>query len=246
MSIIVTSVTLVGCSRRRPELLVFAASSTTDAVREIAHDFEPICGCVVRISVGSSSDLARQIIAGAPADLFLSADRAKVDALEQQGMSRREDRFDLLSNSLCVITSSTSSRNMSSAEGLMSFGKIALPDHGAVPLGIYAKTWLETKRLWESVLPHVVTTLDARATVAAVENGSADVGIVYQSDALSAKSARVIYRVPHAELPDIVYPLVRTTHSQSNNARVFFQFLRGPGARKTFIRFGFTPLFDDR
>src|SRR3989442_14067205 len=129
------------------EILVFAAASTTNALTEIGKAFSRETGNPVKFSFGSSSMLARQIVSGAPADMFLSADEAKMDDLVKAGFVRHEDVRKLLSNQLVVAVPVDSSTSMRSAADLLQFEVIVTGDPASVPIGVYARKWLESEHL---------------------------------------------------------------------------------------------------
>ncbi len=177
---------------RGPEtggLLVFAAASLTESMQELGKQFEKQAGTKVEFSFGGSNDLARQIQAGAPADVFFSADAARMDQVEKAGLVKAADRVDLLSNVLVVVVPSSSTASVKTPQDLVALPKIALADPAAVPAGVYAKQWLEGLGLWAQIQPKVVPTLDVRAALAAVESEGAPAGIVYRTDAAIAKKA---------------------------------------------------------
>lgn len=219
------SIAALGCARRPSSLLIFAAASTTAALTEVGRRYR----VMPRFSFASSGDLARQIEAGAPADLFLSADVARVDRLERLGHVR--SRRDLLKNRLVVITSKEST--LSTAGELARVKRLALGDPSTVPAGAYAKEWLEGAALWAAVAPRVVPTLDVRAALAAVEAGAADAAIVYRTDV----NDRVRVAFEPLEQPKIVYPLAVLTRAASD-AEAFAAHAAGEG-RAIFDRHGF-------
>lgn len=220
------------------ELLVFAAASTADALSELGAAFEADTGVKVRISAGASSDLARQIIAGAPADLFLSADLAQMDRLIQANRVTPESVRKLLSNQLVIIARSEGAAPLRSLDQLD--GKsLALADPEAVPAGVYARKWLESKGRWNALRDRVVPTLDVRAALTAVATGSARFGIVYATDAASSKKVEVVYRVPISEGPPIIYPVAKLLRSKKEMALRFLQSLSSLRAEKIFVRYGF-------
>jgi molybdate transport system substrate-binding protein len=218
---------------------VFAAASLADALREIGAGFEARTGDRVVLSVGGSNDLARQIRAGAPAEVFVSASAERMDELERAGLVRAGDRVDLLSNRLAVVVPAGSTTSLASAEDLAGVRRLALGDPQAVPAGIYARQWLEKRGLWERVRDRVVPTLDVRAALAAVESGNADAGIVYKTDAAISKRVRVALEVPEAEAPRIVYPAALLATANGPAPRAFFEHLRSAEARAVFERLGF-------
>ena len=218
---------------------MFAAASLADALREIGAGFEARTGDRVVLSVGGSNDLARQIRAGAPAEVFVSASAERMDELERAGLVRAGDRVDLLSNRLAVVVPAGSTTSLASAEDLAGVRRLALGDPQAVPAGIYARQWLEKRGLWERVRDRVVPTLDVRAALAAVESGNADAGIVYKTDAAISKRVRVALEVPEAEAPRIVYPAALLATANGPAPRAFFEHLRSAEARAVFERLGF-------
>jgi molybdate transport system substrate-binding protein len=220
-------------------VVVFAAASLADALGEIGKDFEASTGHHVVLSFGGSNDLARQIRAGAPAEVFVSASSERMDELQRAGLVRPEDREDLLSNRLVVVVPATAAPSSMTAEDLLGVGRLALGDPQAVPAGIYARQWLEKRGLWERVRDRVVPTLDVRAALAAVESGNVEAGIVYRTDAAISKRVRVALEVPPGESPRIVYPAALLTASRGPAARAFYEHLRSPAARDVFARLEF-------
>jgi len=226
----------------REELSVFAAASLADALGEIGKAWQTASGQRALFNFGASSDLSRQIRAGAPADVFFSADAAQMDALEREGLVRAADRTDLLSNTLVVIVPAASAARVSGARDLTAFKTIALADPQAVPAGVYARTWLEGLGLWSQLAPRVVPTLHVRAALAAVESENAEAGIVYRTDAAASTRARIALEVPRAEGPKIVYPVAPLARSTGKRAAAFVAYLRSSEARAVFARRGFLVL----
>src|SRR3984893_6540159 len=163
---------------RAEEILVFAAASLTESMQEIGKAYESKTGTVVRFSFGASSDLARQIKAGAPADVFFSADTAKMDDLEKAGLVRRQDRREVLSTWLAVVVPASSTRKLAGPRDLLGLAHVALADPASVPAGIYAKKWLESLGFWKEIEPRNVPSLDVRAALAAVESEAVPAAVV--------------------------------------------------------------------
>lgn len=224
------------------EVVVFAAASLTDALAEIGRDFEARTGARLVMSFAGSNDLARQIRAGAPADVFVSASVARMDEVERAGLVRAEDRVDLLSNRLVVVVPSGSALALREPGDLVRARRLALGDPEAVPAGIYAREWLERRGLWARLRERVVPTLDVRAVLFAVESRAVDAGIVYRTDVALSKRVRVVFEVPVGEAPRVVYVAGLLASSRSKAARGFFEDLRSPGARAVFERLGFDVL----
>jgi molybdate transport system substrate-binding protein len=228
-------------ARPRPEILVFAAASLTDALGEIGADFEQRHGVRVLFSFAGSNALARQIEAGAPADVFVSANLDRMDELERAGLVDPADRVSLLSNRLAVVVAVASGLVIAGPADLGRARRLALGDPEAVPAGIYARRWLEGLGLWEALRERVVPTLDVRAALAAVESGAAEAGIVYRTDAVPSRRVRVAFEVPASEAPRIVYPAALLASSTAPEARAFLDHLRSAPARAVFARLGFEP-----
>lgn len=230
---------LLSGAARAENVTVFAAASLTDVMKDLGQRFQKQSGHQVDFNFGGSSDLARQIKAGAPADLFFSADTAQMDGLVKEGLVKADASRDVLSNSLVVIVPKDSTATVSRPADLANFKKIGLANPEAVPVGVYTKKYLEGLGLWAKVQPLVVPTLDVRATLAAVAGGSVDVGVVYRTDAPMSKDVKVVYEVPRADGPKIVYPLAPIAASKHDDTASLMTFLTSDEAREAYERFGF-------
>jgi molybdate transport system substrate-binding protein len=226
------------------EISVFAAASLTDALQEAAKGFETASGHRVSFNFGGSNDLARQIRAGAPVDLFFSADLAQMQALERDGRVSPVDRIDVLSNALAVVVPSDSKAKVGSAADLRAFGTIAVANPEAVPAGVYAKQYLQAESAWDAVKDKVVPTLDVRAALAAVEAGHADAGIVYRTDAALSKRVRVAFEVPRERGPKVVYPLSLVQGAKPAAAQLR-DYLVSDAARAVYEKYGFVVILDE-
>jgi molybdate transport system substrate-binding protein len=224
------------------EVVVFAAASLTDALKEVAQGFEKSTGNKVVFNLGGSNDLARQIKAGAPADVFFSADEAQMDGLESAGFVRAQDRVDVLSNVLVAVVPVGSTVRLDGPGDLPSVRRLALADPQAVPAGVYARTWLAAIGLWARLEDKVVPTLNVRAALAAVESENADAGIVYRTDAAISKRVRVAFEVPSGQALAIVYPLAPIVGSTKPATAAFVRHLTSPSARDVYRRHGFVVL----
>ena len=224
------------------ELNVSAAASLTDALQEIKARYEAASGDQILLNLGASSTLARQIEEGAPADLFLSADEAKMDQLEKWGLVLPGTRRSVLSNTLVVVVPSDSPLKIVSAADLAGpkIRVLVLAEPRTVPAGIYAKEYLRKLKLWDKVIGRVVPTENVRAALAAVEQGNADAGIVYKTDAGISRKVRIAYEVPLAGGPRISYPFAVIAGSRNAEAaRRFLAYLESPAALEVFGRYGF-------
>jgi molybdate transport system substrate-binding protein len=224
------------------ELLISAAASLTDALEDVGKLYEAGSGNKLFFNLAASSDLARQIRAGAPADVFFSADAAQMDVLQKAGDVDPAARVMLLSNSLVVVVPSASTLAIASAKDLARVKHLALADPAAVPAGVYAKSWLQGTGAWSLVEARVVPALNVRAALAAVETEGADAGIVYKTDAASSKRVRVALEVPRDQGPKIVYVVAPLRASKKAGAPDFVRFLCTPEAARVFEKFGFVVL----
>jgi molybdate transport system substrate-binding protein len=229
------------------EVSVFAAASLTDALQEIATAYEGQSGDKVLLNLAASSTLARQIQEGAPADLFFSADEAKMDSLEKQGLILKETRKSLLSNTLVIVIPADSNLKIGSAKDLATpkVRALALAEPQSVPAGIYAKEYLRSQKLWSKVIDKIIPTENVRAALSAVESGNVDAGIVYKTDAGISKKVKIAYEVAVAEGPKISYPIAvlagagQAGIKQQAAARKFLAYLESPAALDVFRRYGF-------
>jgi len=227
---------------RADEVDVFAAASLTDALKEIAATYEKGGGDHIVFNFAASNTLEMQIKAGAPADLFFSADEAKMDALETAGLIVKESRKDLLSNTLVIIVPGTSTLTLASTAQLTDpkFAKIALGQPQSVPAGIYAKAYLQKLGLWDQVSARAIPMESVRAALAAVETGNVDAGIVYKTDALHSTKVKIAFEVPAAEGPAIAYPAALVLDAKhAAAAKKFLAYLSEPDSLKTFAKYGF-------
>ena len=226
------------------EIKVFAAISLCESLREIADHYEKAVGDKIIFSLGASSLLARQIEAGATPDIFVSADEAKMDSLQSQGLILKDSRRDLLRNSLVVVVTPGKEHLVKGPADLAhpSVKRIALADPRAVPAGIYGKQYLVKQGLWDRVEKKIVTTLDVRAALAAVVAGNADAAIVYRTDAATTRRVPVAFVVPAKEAPSIIYPVALVAGSKSPQAAGrFLNFLLGAEAQAVFRKHDFVP-----
>lgn len=238
----------LGCGVARltaAELTVFAAASLTDALREIAREYQSQAADRVIFNFAGSSTLARQIEQGAPADLFFSADEAQMNRLQAKGLIVPGSRQDRLSNALVIVVAAENGARVRSPRDLAGpeVQRIALGDPKAVPIGVYARQYLQKLDLWKVIEAKVVPTENVRGALAAVEEGNAQAGIVYKTDALSSKKVAIAYAVPVEQGPPIHYPvaLVRGD-KQAQAAARFIAYLNSPAATRVFERRGFLVL----
>lgn len=219
------------------EVRVMAAASLTDALQEIAGGYK---GDRIVLQLGASNLLARQIEAGAPADLFLSADERTMNELAAKKLIDPKTRVSVLSNTLVILFKRPMHPRQLVDKRIRS---IALAEPSTVPAGIYAKAYLEKIRIWDYVASKVIPTENVRAALAAVDSGNADTAIVYKTDARMAKHVHIAYEVPRADAPPISYPFAVVANAEHRAAALrFLAHLRSKTARAIFLKYGFDVL----
>src|SRR5581483_4023168 len=199
-------------------VLVFDAASLTDVVDELGHEFAQRTHVQVKSSPAASSALAKQIEAGALADVFFSADLEWMDYLEQRKLLRPGSRHEVVHNRLVLIAPAASKVSLRIAPGFdlakaLAGGKLATGDPDSVPVGKYARAALEKLGVWNSVSGQLVRAENVRTALAFVARGEAPLGIVYRTDALAEKRVRIVDLFPEGTHPPIVYPIALTLHA---------------------------------
>lgn len=232
------------CRLSAEEITVFAAASLTNALTEIGAKYQASTGDKLIFNFAASNTLVRQIEAGAPADVFFSADDAQMDVLAKQGLIDPTTRTALLGNSLVIVTAPAGPviANVADLAG-ESVRRISVGNPKAVPAGVYAKTYLEKQGLWNALQPKLIPAESVRAALAVVESGNAEAGIVYKTDAASSRNVKVALEIPAAEGPEIVYPAALVSQSgHAAAAKKFLAHLAGREAGVEFSKLGFTRL----
>jgi molybdate transport system substrate-binding protein len=227
------------------EIRVFAAASLTDSLKQIAAAYHAQTGIRITFNFAASSFLERQISEGASADIFFSADEARMDGLAKQGLILPETRKSLLSNTLVVVVIAESSLTVVSPADLQRqpFKRIALADPQTVPAGIYARKYFEQARLWPALKSKIVPTDNVRAALSAVESGNVEAGVVYKTDAAISKKVKIAYEIPPNEAPRISYPAaILKSAPNPGLAKSFLAHLTSQPAKSVFRKFGFIVL----
>jgi molybdate transport system substrate-binding protein len=190
------------------EILVSAAASLTDVLKEITNGYQAKSKHTLKFNFGPSNGLAWQIEEGAPADLFFSADVPQLDTLDKNGRLEPGTRKNLLSNQLVIIVPADSKLVISSPRDLLKADvkKLALAQPTSVPVGVYSSKYLADEGLWDHVKAKVVPVQDVRATLASVESGNVEAGFVYKTDAAISRKVKIVYEVPIDKGPKITYP----------------------------------------
>lgn len=224
---------------------VYAAASLTDVLKEMSGNYEKQSSDKIVFNFAASSLLARQITESAPADIFFSADEAKMDDLQKAGLIVNDTRRDLLSNALVIVVPNESQLTIASPDDLLAkTQKIAIADPRAVPAGIYTKEYLTRLGLWEKLQSKMVPTENVRAALAAVESGNVDAGFVYKTDGNISKKVKVAFTVPVDKGPAIRYPVAIVNETKNKlAAESFLRYLQSDEARQLFERYGFIVKF---
>jgi molybdate transport system substrate-binding protein len=229
----------------KPDLIVLAASSLTDALNEIGPAYTALAHRGVKLSYAASSALARQIEAGAPADVFMSADTDWMDYLQTRQLIDTGSRHNVVGNRLVLISPADSTVRIKVAPDfalakLLGEGRLATGNPDSVPVGKYAKSALINLKVWGEVQDRIAPADNVRAALALVARGEAPLGIVYRTDALIDKKVRIVADFPASSHEPIVYPVAITAKAQ-DGAADFVKFLRSPAAQAVFAKYGFDP-----
>lgn len=231
---------------RGEEVVVFAAASLKTALDRVATEFEDRTGHQVTISYAGSNQLARQIIEGAPADIFLSAAESWMDEVDQAGLVVAGSRRDLWGNRLVLVGPTGSAPVDISAgldlAGLLGDGKLAMALVEAVPAGQYGKAALVSLGLWESVEASVAQTDNVRAALALVALSEAPLGIVYATDAAAEPGVTVLGTFPEDSHGPIVFPGALLTNATDAADRMFLDAITSDAGDAEFAREGFKVL----
>lgn len=229
-----------------PPIVVFAAAGATDAVTALCREYEAASAAEITLSFASSSTLARQIEAGAEADVFISANKQWMDYVQDKGVLSPETRTDWASNRLALVapkgTGAMIPKGANRAELLSRLagirGKIAVGDPGHVPAGMYAKQALESACLYESLKSRLVACPSVRAAMRLVEEGQVETGIVYQSDAVTSDRVTVVGIFPQQWHDPITFQ-IGLLRGRRPSAASLAEFLTGAHASRTLTQFGF-------
>lgn len=243
LSVIATALGVPDAQAGKP-VLIFAAASTAQAIEAALKDFRSRTGIRAVASFASSGALARQIDNGAPAGLFLSANRDWMAWLEKTGAIVPRTRKTLLANRLVLIGSTDSDfdlkvrMNFPLAEKLGD-SRLAIADPAHAPAGAYARAALVSLGVWDSVRRKTARTRDVRSALALVERGESPLGIVYRSDTTNNRRVRLLDSFPPDSHPAISYPLAILKSGDGGAARRLYDYLFSASAGEIFIRHGF-------
>jgi molybdate transport system substrate-binding protein len=247
MLALAVALTLLGAPAvRAQEVTLSVAISLKDAVEELGRGFTAAHpGVTLRYNFGASGDLQKQIEAGAPVDVFLSAAQRQMDELEQRNLIVVATRRAFARNVLTVVKPADSRLDIVTAADLLEarVGKIAVGNPKSVPAGQYAEESLRKLGLWDRLKPKLVYAENVRQVLEYVARGEVDAGFVYATDAATrAQGVKEAFRPPDDTYRPVVYPgAVVAAARQPALGRAFLDLLGSPQGRTGLRRFGFEP-----
>lgn len=225
------------------DVTVYAAASLTNALNDINRSYEAKhAGTAIKASYASSGTLAKQIDAGAPAQIFASADEKWMDFLQGHSRIDSASRRPLLNNTLVLIAPKAQPLKVNLQKGgdlpTAFTGKLCTGETASVPVGIYAKEALTNLGYWGALEKRIVGTEDVRSALAFVERGECPLGIVYQTDAKISDKVTVVATFPESSHKPVVYPFA-LVNGASATAKDYFQYLQSADAKAVFEKYGF-------
>jgi molybdate transport system substrate-binding protein len=236
-----------GATAGSEEVVVYAAASLKNALDDVKALWQRETGKRVTVSYAASSALAKQIEAGAPADIFVSADLDWMDYVAGKGLIRPDTRVDLLGNRLVLIAPKDAAVAVALEPGLdlspaLGKGRLALANVDSVPAGKYGRAALEKLGAWDGVKNQTAQGENVRSALLLVARGECPLGIVYATDAAADPSVRVVATFPKDTHPEIVYPVAVTKDSRHSDAAEFLAYMRSATAKGVFENQGFAVL----
>jgi molybdate transport system substrate-binding protein len=238
---------LLAAPAQAAEITVFAAASLKTALDEIATGWQAESGNAAVLSYGGSAALAKQIMAGAPADVFISAAPEWMDVVAEAGLIVPESRVDILGNRLVLIAHGPGVAPVTldattDLAGMLAGGRLSMAMVDSVPAGQYGKEALTALGLWDSVKDSLAQSENVRVALQLVSLGEAPLGIVYASDAVAdAATVSVVATFPEASHRPIIYPAAVIATAEPE-AQAFVDYLTSPAARAVFAAQGFAML----
>ena len=239
----VAAALFVGCTPPDERVTVMAASSLQDVLPVILADHQ--LSETVRVSYAASSTLALQLEAGAPGDIFLSANTAWVDRLIDANILRRTSRVEPIGNRLVLVAPASQAQpaSLDPYDLLKEFDptqRLAIGDPAHVPAGLYARDALRGLGLWDALAPHCALAENVRAALALVARGEAPFGIVYATDALLENDVVIVAQF--AQMPQAISYSFALHQAASPDAYSVFDDLTSASAVARFVEAGFSKL----
>jgi molybdate transport system substrate-binding protein len=229
-----------------PVITIYGAASLTNVLQSLGESFTAATGVPVRFSFAASSQLARQIETGAPADVFFSADQEWMDYLDQRELIQQSTRHNVVGNRLVLIAPADSRLDLRIVPNFplraaLGNERLATGDPDVVPAGRYARSALQNLGVWNDVANRLVRAENVRSAMVYVARGEAPLGIVYETDARVDPKVRIVDVFPASSHPPIAYPIALTRGASPAAAR-FIDYLRGPDGKSAFLKSGFIVL----
>lgn len=230
------------------QIVIYAASSVTDMMDEIMAAYNKDNGTNIVGSYAASGTLARQIGAGSPAAIFISADPKWMDELEKKDLIDDKSRKDYLGNKLVLVANIKSKLSYdfkaeNTLDGLLKKGeRFTIGDPQYVPAGKYAQQALVKLGQWDKLLPHLVLADNVRVALMYVERDEAVLGAVYGSDAAASGKVKILSNFPDDSYAAIRYPIAIIKQNKNEEVEKFYKHLTSPEIKKTIEKYGFSPL----
>jgi molybdate transport system substrate-binding protein len=226
---------------------VFAAASLTDVLKAAAASWQGQGHGPIVLSFGSSSAIAKQVEAGAPADLFASADEKWMKYLTDKNLVDAGTVRRPIGNDLVLVAPADSTASITIAPnfdlaGALNGGRLSIGDPKGVPAGTYGKQALTKLGVWDSIQAQTAPAENVRAALALVQRGEAPLGIVYATDARGAKGVKVVGTFPDDSHDPIVYPMGIVAGHDRPEVKAFLDFLLSAEGKALFKTYGFKTL----
>lgn len=248
---IFTSMVFIGCNQRqekveekndiKKEITISAAASLQEPIKEIAKKFEDKKNVKINFNFGASGTLQKQIEQGASVDIFISAGKSQMDALENNNLIDKTSRKDIVKNSLVLIISNSFDKNISSMEQLKGKNiKLALGEVKTVPAGQYAEQYLKAAQLLDEFNNKITYAKDVKSVLTYVENGEAQAGFVYHSDAINLRNSYIAYKVPENTHSPINYPgAIIASSKEIALSKEFMEVMGNNDSKEIFAKYNF-------
>lgn len=232
-----------GNTAEKTELFLAAAASLTDVTTEIIELYKSVQpNVIITCSFSSAGTLQTQIEQGAPADIFISAAKKQVTALEEKGLVKEGTKKELLLNKVVLITPADTKKNITSFEDLATdkVSMVALGEPSGVTVGQYSEEIFSYLKILDKVKAKANYGSDVRQVLAWVENGDVDCGVVYATDAALSDKIKLVCEAPKNSHKPVIYPAVVLKSSKHTaEAEEFLNFLSTSEIEKVFTKYGF-------
>lgn len=229
---------------KKVELNISAAASLTDVLQELKELYiQDNPNVNVNFNFAASGALAKQIEAGAPVDVFISANQDKMNELAEQGLILKDTRQDFLTNIVVLIAQKDSNIKDFTDLANPEVERVAIGEPASVPVGDYSRQILTNLNIWEQVEAKLLLAKSVRQVLAYVDSGNVDAGIVYKTDAAIAENAVIVAEAPEGSHEPVVYPMAVVKDSKNiDEAKKFVDFLTSKKASEVLTKYGFIPL----